>query len=327
MSLHFNDPLEDARLHGFLGKESYERIKTRPGRALFSVRTELILMLYAGVLALSTGLGIIIYKHIGDLGHILLMSVLVLISFGSFWWVYRDQHRSVAPERGLRQVLNDYVLLLGALTNVIFFEYVQYRFDVFGNWGLQFLFASACCFWAAYYFNHLGVLSVAITAFGAFMGLVISPMSRTMYEHFQTQHEVSMGLLLSICLIGGGWYSKAMQTRPHFQFTYYHFALHIAFVAGIAGLYVWDAWIAMVPVLAIVSVLAVGYASRDKSMLIFIINAVYSFIAFICFISKLLYTSHMDGEGAMYLIFFLMIVSGALVIYFIRMFRRKISHT
>jgi hypothetical protein len=100
-----------------------------------------------------------------------------LISAGSFYYcVYKKQpfsfNKAAAPNSFF-----DYVLLLACLTFIIFIGYIQYQYKIFGDrYGLATFFPMLVLFVSAYYFDHLGILSMAITNLGAWVGLTVTPL-------------------------------------------------------------------------------------------------------------------------------------------------------
>ncbi|MDQ6764326.1 MAG: hypothetical protein M3015_17115 [Bacteroidota bacterium] len=62
----------------------------------------------------------------------------------------------------------DYILLFGCLSLLTFVGYLQFEYNVFGNkWGLATFIPMVVLFMAAYYFDHLGVLILAIVNLAA----------------------------------------------------------------------------------------------------------------------------------------------------------------
>src|SRR5436190_20626810 len=79
---------------------------------IVSVFYELRTLLYLGVMLLATGLGILIYQNIGDLGHLLSIIALTFIMIACFWYVIQkglpysnDKVKAPSP-------YFDYILLL-----------------------------------------------------------------------------------------------------------------------------------------------------------------------------------------------------------------------
>src|SRR3712207_4120872 len=69
---------------GLLSESSLEKVRTQVRGQLFSLHYELKTLLYLGVLLLSSGLGILIYKNIDTIGHQVVILLIMLVSAGSF---------------------------------------------------------------------------------------------------------------------------------------------------------------------------------------------------------------------------------------------------
>jgi hypothetical protein len=66
----------------------------------------------------------------------------------------------------------DYILLLGCLLLLILIAYLQFQYNVFGNrYGLATFIPMVLLFISAYYFDHIGVLTMAITNLAAWAGI------------------------------------------------------------------------------------------------------------------------------------------------------------
>ncbi|HEV7230845.1 MAG TPA: DUF2157 domain-containing protein [Bacteroidia bacterium] len=325
MSPTHTDLADEALAGGLISPASHVHIKARSQGGLFSIHGELNTILYAGVLALSTGLGMLVYNNIEHIGHLSIMAAIALVSAGSFYYCFRRAGIFSKEKTESADRISDYLALLGALTLVTLFGYVQYQYNIFGPYGLQFLIPSLFCLFAGYYLDHLGVLSAGITSFGAFLGLAISPMSRGMYESFNTEKEVGMGLLLGALLLGAGFLTQRKKIKTHFAFTYYHFALHVSFFAAIAGIFEYPVWGLIVPVLAFITWRAMLYALTEKSFYFFLVTLIYAYVAVCCLYAQLVMHVHSDGEAIFMLTFFLLIASSVAVISIIRSFWKKIN--
>ncbi len=98
-----NIPLFE-KLHneGLVTATSLEKIQTASSNKLFSVHWEIKTILYLGVLLLTGGLGILVYKNIDSIGHQAIFTFILLISAGSFYYcVYKRQpfsfNKAAAP--------------------------------------------------------------------------------------------------------------------------------------------------------------------------------------------------------------------------------------
>src|SRR5882672_2103524 len=78
------NPLLAEQLHaqGLLSDTSLEKVKAAEAGRLFSVHWELKTLLYLGVLLLSGGLGVLVYKNIDTIGHQAVLAFIAAVSAG-----------------------------------------------------------------------------------------------------------------------------------------------------------------------------------------------------------------------------------------------------
>ncbi|MFZ6012783.1 MAG: DUF2157 domain-containing protein, partial [Bacteroidota bacterium] len=163
------DELNELREKDLLSEEQYAQLEPIITRKIFSVFYELRVVLYLGVLLFTTGIGILIYKNIGDLGHLLSMIMLFAMTIICFWYAFK--HASNYTHGRVKPVTPyyDYIVLLGCLLFISVLGYLQFQYNVFDEgMGATTLVTAIFFFYAAYRFDHLGVLSLAITALASF---------------------------------------------------------------------------------------------------------------------------------------------------------------
>jgi hypothetical protein len=321
-----SDIADDLLAQNLISKSSHSQIKTAASPPFFSIHFELNTILYAGILCLSTGLGLLVYNNISSIGHISILTCIALICVGSFAWCFgRAAGFSFSKVQSPAR-LDDYLLLLSGLTLVTFFGYLQFQFSLFGKMGFEFLLPALLCFWAAYYFDHLGVLSISITSLGAFMGIAMSPFSKEMYTSYNTSSEIFGGLFLSLLLVGLGIVSHKKALKSHFTFTFFNFALHTSFFASIAAIFILNYWVVSIPLLLIISWRAHMYARKQRSFYFFLVSTLYSYLAVICLYFKGWFSLRLpETDFFFYFTFFLLIVSSIVVIRLIRSFRKQVT--
>ena len=135
----------------------------------------------------------------------------------------------------------DYVLLLGCLTLLTFIAYLQAQYNAFGNaYGLATFIPMVILFFCAYYFDHLGVLSMAITNLAAWAGIAVTPLTILKENNFGDSRLIFTGLALGVLLVVIATASGRKNMKAHFAFTYLNFALNILFIATIAGMFYFD---------------------------------------------------------------------------------------
>src|SRR5205085_7633389 len=111
----------------------------------------------------------------------------------------------------------DYILLLGCLTLLILIAYLQFQYNVFGNaYGLATFIPMVILFFCAYYFDHLGVLSLAVTNLAAWMGIAVTPLKIFKANNFADTQIIFAGLLLGVFLVIMSRISTIKNIKPHF---------------------------------------------------------------------------------------------------------------
>jgi hypothetical protein len=242
-----NIPLFE-RLHqeGLIADPSLQKIKQRAGSRLFSVHWELKTILYLGILLLTGGLGILIYKNIDTIGHQVILAVIGLICISSFVYCERKKLPFATTKVPAPNSFFDYILLLGCLTLLTFITYLQVQYTAFGTaYGLASFIPMVILFFCAYYFDHLGVLSMAITNLAAWMGIAITPLNILKANDFANAEIIFAGLLLGVALTAIAWASERRNIKAHFEFTYVNFGINILFIACLAGMFHFDSFYAL----------------------------------------------------------------------------------
>ena len=76
--------LDKLHLESTLNDEEYHQLNHHYNSKLFSVHWELKIILYLGVMLLSTGVGILIYLNIDTIGHTAIVTIIGLASAACF---------------------------------------------------------------------------------------------------------------------------------------------------------------------------------------------------------------------------------------------------
>ena len=77
------------RQRGLIDEDQFTRMEAVTSGKIISVFYELRSLLYPGVLLFSGGVGILVYQHIGDLGHLLSIIGLSILALGCFIYAVR----------------------------------------------------------------------------------------------------------------------------------------------------------------------------------------------------------------------------------------------
>ena len=145
------------RQEASISDESFEKINAFKQKQLRSVHWEIRTILYLGVLLLTGGLGILVYKNLNTIGHKAILIFIALLCAGSFYYCLKNKLPFSAERVMAPNTYFDYVLLLGCLTFISFIAYLQFAYNVFGSrYGLASFLPMLLLFFSAYYFDHLG---------------------------------------------------------------------------------------------------------------------------------------------------------------------------
>lgn len=321
------DPKLFESLHqeGIISNASYEKIRASSGTRLLSVHWELKTLLYGGVLLLSSGLGILVYKNIDTIGHQAILLFLALVCTGCFYYCNRNKRAFSFAKVSSPNAWFDYILLLGCCTLISFVAYLQFQYQVFGNrYGLASFFPTVILFFSAYYFDHLGVLSMAIAGFAGWLGITITPLHVLEANDFNSLRIIYTGIFLGILLIAVAWLTAIRKLKPHFEFTYTNFGMHILLISCLAAMFYYPG-ISLVWFAVIAGICYWFYrkAFKDKSFYLLLMIAIYAYISFsyvfIQFIAK------GDSIGAVYLDFFYFIASAIAMLVFLIKSHKKLK--
>jgi hypothetical protein len=308
---------------GLIGPESREKL-LQP--RLFSVHWDVNTLLYLGVLLLSGGLGILVYKNIDTIGHQVILLCIGLTCGLCFVYAYKkkrpfSRHKVLAPNVGW-----DYIVLLGCLLFITFITYLQAQYNVFGTrYGSATFIPMLVLFFSAYYFDHLGVLGLAITNFAAWMGVAITPYEILTSNDFNTDSRlIYTGVLLGAILITAGYLSERFDFKKHFAFTYDNFGVHIIFIATLAGMFVLDIYLLFFALLCGIAGYCYWKSRQRKSFYFMMITVLYLYIGISYLAMRALFQSNLE-IGGLYLGLFYFIGSAVAVVRFLIVENKKLK--
>ncbi len=311
------------RLHndGLLTEENYQELSRQRSLRLFSVHWELKVILYLGVLLLSTGLGILIYLNIDTIGHTAIVALIGLACLACFAYAYKHRKPFTREESVSEHPFADYILLLGCLLFLTLEGYLQVQYTIFGTrYGLATLIPSLLFFFIAYRFDHKGILSMAITGTGAWLGLTVTPLS-VFEQGFGSDELIYTGIIFGILLAALSHSVVIMNLKKHFSFIYFNFGMQLLFICTLSAVFTFEATKSMYFILlAGLCYLAIQYARKEQSFYFLLMGALYGyigltylFILFLIFLSEQM--SALDA-GLIYLGLLYFILSCIGILYF-----------
>lgn len=311
--------LKSLQQKGLLSQESFIKVEEQEKNKLFSVHWELKTILYLGILLFTSGLGILVYKNINSIGHQAVLAFIALVFIACFYYCFKNKlpfsyHKVLSPN-----VFFDYALLLGCISLLIFIAYFQYAYAIFGSrYGLATFIPMLALFFTAYYFDHLGVLSMAITNLAAWLGVTVTPLQLLHQNDFNSNSFIIAGVLLGLLLNCIAYFSERKNIKKHFAFTYINFGMHLLFISLLAALIKYDNLL-MYSLIALLLTAFYFYKKSvaDKSYYILLCTALYIYIALSYVVIHFLLIQNGDAMAMLYLTAFYFILSSVLLCIFL----------
>ena len=311
---------EKLHTEGLISDASLDKVKTAEKNKLFSLHWELRTILYLGVVLLSGGLGVLVYKNIDTIGHTAILIFIAAISAGGFAYCFKAKLPFSTGKVASPNSFFDYVLLLACLSFITFIGYLQYQYHFFGNrFGLVTFIPMLVLFFSAYYFDHMGILSLAITSFCAWVGITVTPTRILLDNDFDSNTIIYTALVLGAGLTATGVMTRLRGLKAHFAFTYTNFGMHILFISVLAGMFMFEG-IYLLWFLLVAGVAFYFYkeALRSKSFYILLVLTLYGYIGLSYVIIRLL-TWHSDMGGIYFTFLYFIGTAVGLVLFLIRM--------
>ena len=228
-SLHREGVLDD-RQAAFL-----HRVATR---RLVSVRLEIRLLLYAGVMLTVSGIGFLVKERYQDIGPVAISLGITLATALCIGYVFLRSPSFVRGEVPSPTLAFDYVLLLGVLLLGADLGYVESQFAVLGpSWPWHLLIVSLVSLAAAYRFDSRTVLTLALTTFAAWRGVSVSLNPDNIFRIFGQTDSIRINeILAGLLFLGGAVFSHRTQCKPHFEEVYGNIGLLLLFGGLWSGL-------------------------------------------------------------------------------------------
>ncbi|MEO6630706.1 MAG: DUF2157 domain-containing protein [Mucilaginibacter sp.] len=313
---------------GLLSDESLEKITRQEEKPiLFSVHWEIKTLLYVAVLLLTGGLGLLIYENIDTIGHQFVLALIALICAGCFVYCFKTKLPFSTARVAAPNSFFDYILLLGSISLVTFVGYLQYQYSIFGtHYGMATLIPMLALFFIAYYFDHLGILSMAIANLAVWMGVTVTPKQLLLHSDFDSEIIIYTYLGLGLILMSAGWATQRFSFKNHFKFSYHHYGIHVAYIALLAGYFhYYNSPVTAVWVLGIALLSVVMYkdAFKNKSFYFLLLVTLYSYIAVSALAMRLFIAT--NDIGGVYLALLYFIGSGIGMIFLLINLNKKLK--
>jgi hypothetical protein len=249
--VHTLEPeLRTLHAEGTIDDATAARALARDRREVFSLHHELRATLYAGVLLVMAGVGLILARHFERIGP---LSIVLAIALAAAVCAV-PAVRAKAAGRPLT-VAGDYLLLLAALLVSADLAYAERQFTLLGPlWSWHLLLLAVVHAAIAYAFASPLVLAASLTALAGWFGV-----GGTFGDVLFSGSTPALGTRALLCAaVIAAWRHADRRVRPDTPFSdvFDHFAANLAFWGALAWCLEWPWLAAGLPLLA-----ALGYAS------------------------------------------------------------------
>lgn len=262
----------------FITKEQASQINKYRNLDFFSLHNELKTLLYISVLLFTSGMGILIYQNIDTIGHIAILSLLLIVIIISFYFCFKNSDGFKKEATVFKNSIFDYLVLAANILSCIFIGYLQFQYKTFGlYYGLATLASTLVSFFCAYYFDNKSCLSIAITGLTAYIGLTVNPKALLNNEIYENPELSISAIILGVLLILWVYYSDKIQLKKHFNFVFFTFALHLIAIACIANSFENNWWLFEI-LLGIIGYYFYQKSYEYKAMSLYFFTIIYAYI-------------------------------------------------
>lgn len=316
---------EQLHQQNFITQQELDTIKQQQQQPV-SVHWDLRTLLYLGIFLETTALGVLVYKNIDTIGHTVIIIAIGTACAACFIYCFKKANKYAPVKVESPNILFDYILLTACLLLLTFIGYLQYQYNVFGSrWGLAVFIPMIILFFCAYYFDHVGVLSIAITNLAAWLGLTVTPMQILNENDFSDDYLIYTGIILGAALTVFSVFTHQKNLKAHFAFTYKNFGTHILFIALLAGMFNHHSlYLLWFVVILLAAYWFFNNALKENTFYFLVITMLYAYIA-VCYVAIdiLLIIPDMSSIylGAIYFI-----GSGIALIRLLMHYNKKLKH-
>ncbi len=230
---------------------------------LVSLSIAIHALLYLGVVALTTGVGLLFKDEIANLGPIAIASSVGTVAVLCLGWVARRSPPFSRGEVASPHFAFDYVLALGALLAAADLAFIETRFSPLGaQWAFHLLVVSIGYAALAFRFDSRTLFALALTAFAAWRGVAAASIERTFFGFFNDTDAVRVNALAcGIAFVAVGRVLDRRRLKAHFEPTATHLgwllvlqaiawgidsgpsaALHRLVLVAVGGGLAWFSW-------------------------------------------------------------------------------------
>lgn len=231
--------VERLRQQGILTPAQAGRFGRVARREHVSVRAELRLLHYAGVLVTMAGVGLLVRENLDRIGPLAIAIALWTAALGTLAWAWRYRPPFSWGESPSAHLAFDYILLLSVLLAGAALAYVEVQFTPLGaQWRHHLLLVAAFAGALAVRGDSKIVATVALTTLAAWRGVSTTPLERAFWSGGAEGALRANAVVTGLAFVALGWLLVRLDRKAHFEpvATYLGWMLVLsAITSGIAG--------------------------------------------------------------------------------------------
>lgn len=272
---------------GLLSNEQQTSIRNYFSLGIFSVRNELLFLMYLSVLLFTSGVGVLIYKNIDTIGHTIILLILFALILGCYYFCFKKSKGFTTQDIDFDNPIYNYLVLLATILCCTFMGYLQYQYHIFGKqFEISILISAFIALGTAYYFNNKSALSIGLTALATSIGITLTPQTLIDNDVYWNENFSYYGLGLGLIVILWAIYSQKIDLKKHFNLVLLTFTLHLTSICCIAGL-INDYWVFFMLPLGASTYYFCKKSFEIPAISIYIFSLLYAYIGFTIFIVRL----------------------------------------
>jgi hypothetical protein len=286
-----------------IDEKQYRFLEAIRTNKIVSVYYELRMVLYLGIMLFTGGVGYFAYQNMGDIGHLLSMTLIAAAIAVGFYFIrkYTKPYSNLPVTVDL--VYFDYILILVASLIISLFAYIQVYFGLVEMLLSWTSFISAfILFIMSYRYDNRALLSMGIAALAAAVGLSITPIDWVKAEWSVTHGLYATSILFGVLLISVGEITYRYGIKKHFRFTYQNFGLLLYYVGCIAAMFDSNMELFYASLLLISAIGLTIYTWKMKEFLFFLYSNIAGYITITYLLFKMV--DSMRGDYVLFVYYF-----------------------
>jgi hypothetical protein len=209
--------IDDLVPRGVLPNDVAPKLRRVASGGLVSIRGELQALLYAGVLLVAAGAGLLVKENLSRIGPVVVALALGAAAAACLLWTWRRAPAFSWGETPTPDLAFDYVLLLGALLAAADLAFVEVKFTPLGaSWPWHLLTVAAFYAVLALRFDSKMLFSLSLTSFAAWRGVHVKflagPWSSSLDDRFLVE-----ALACGVGFVVLGRILERARRKPHFE--------------------------------------------------------------------------------------------------------------